>query len=454
MKVLFVLLPARSHYISCFPLARQLQSLGFEVVFTGGGSSEEFVTSNGFSYELFRYMMSYEVRGIRSFAGTLLNTITGNGQVRSRFREFMRDVDVYTNTVQRINPDFIFIDEHLSHYYAYRHHTTAKTFLINTKLPSGKSDNVPPLNSTFVPKHNFVSKLICDTIWSGVFLRKKMKRFFDSVAFGRYSSNFFHSRYVARLETDLRYTAFSSMLDYDNIVDAPTIVLMSGKFNYRWRKPAACEINLHYWNTPESDLSPELRTIVDSLSPARKLIYIAMGSMLTGDPLYVSFIRRFVNSMMNDPCCEIIVATGNSSFSEFLRKQTKGKRVYVFERVPQKALLPYCSMMITHCGLNSVKECIYAGVPMLGIVNPAHQQTDTIGNAARIVHHRIGLSCRIDASEPDIREKTNRVLLSPEFAENIRRMKAEIDLEVKASQARFPSLLGVRLKQEELILQY
>ena len=46
------------------------------------------------------------------------------------------------------------------------------------------------------------------------------------------------------------------------------------------------------------------------------------------------------------------------------------------------------------------------------------------------------------------------VLLSPEFAENIRRMKAEIDLEVKASQARFPSLLGVRLKQEELILQY
>jgi UDP:flavonoid glycosyltransferase YjiC (YdhE family) len=53
--------------------------------------------------------------------------------------------------------------------------------------------------------------------------------------------------------------------------------------------------------------------------------------------------------------------------------------------------------MLTHGGLNSVKECICLGVPM--IVFPTG--FDQPGNGARVVHHGLGLMEDIRKATPE-----------------------------------------------------
>jgi UDP:flavonoid glycosyltransferase YjiC (YdhE family) len=66
---------------------------------------------------------------------------------------------------------------------------------------------------------------------------------------------------------------------------------------------------------------------------------------------------------------------------------------------PQLKLLERASMMITHVGLNSIKECIYFEVPQ--ILYPLIR--DQPLNAARAVYHGLGIS-------GDIREVSSRQL--------------------------------------------
>ena len=62
--------------------------------------------------------------------------------------------------------------------------------------------------------------------------------------------------------------------------------------------------------------------------------------------------------------------------------------------VPQLEILKRSSLAITHGGFNTVKECIFFGVPML--VFPV--RGDQLGNAARVAFHRLGLAANIETA--------------------------------------------------------
>ena len=51
-------------------------------------------------------------------------------------------------------------------------------------------------------------------------------------------------------------------------------------------------------------------------------------------------------------------------------------------------LLAQANVAIIHGGAGTTKECIFQGVPM--VVHPLSRHRDHFGNAARVVHHRIG----------------------------------------------------------------
>ena len=65
------------------------------------------------------------------------------------------------------------------------------------------------------------------------------------------------------------------------------------------------------------------------------------------------------------------------------------ENVAVFTSVPQLKVLRSCDLMITHGGMNSIKECFHCKVPML--VYPGSNAIDQAGNAARVVYHGLGL---------------------------------------------------------------
>jgi UDP:flavonoid glycosyltransferase YjiC (YdhE family) len=62
--------------------------------------------------------------------------------------------------------------------------------------------------------------------------------------------------------------------------------------------------------------------------------------------------------------------------------------VHIFDSVPQLEVLKHSDVFISHGGLNSIKEAVYADVPML--LYPLHDELDPKGNAARVSYHGLG----------------------------------------------------------------
>jgi UDP:flavonoid glycosyltransferase YjiC (YdhE family) len=92
----------------------------------------------------------------------------------------------------------------------------------------------------------------------------------------------------------------------------------------------------------------------------------------------------------------------------------------IVDAVSQVEVLKRASLMITHGGLNSVKECIFFGVPM--VVFPL--VGDQFNNANSVEYHGIGLKGNIKkASEGMIRSLINEVVTNPAFKLQAEKMK-------------------------------
>jgi MGT family glycosyltransferase len=95
-------------------------------------------------------------------------------------------------------------------------------------------------------------------------------------------------------------------------------------------------------------------------------------------------------------------------------------RIQVVKHSPQIEILAHANVFITHGGLSSVREAIHCGVPML--VFPCWN--DQPGNAARIVHHGIGLSGNIATVDMSIILRLLSKIAAPGFMDNIHKMQA------------------------------
>ncbi|CAM5374182.1 Oleandomycin glycosyltransferase OS=Streptomyces tendae OX=1932 GN=F3L20_20705 PE=3 SV=1 [Streptomyces tendae] len=80
--------------------------------------------------------------------------------------------------------------------------------------------------------------------------------------------------------------------------------------------------------------------------------------------------------------------------------------------VPQARVLERTALLVTHGGMNSVNEALYAGIPMLVIPQGADQPLV----AGRVVELGAGLSMRTqDVSEQSVRALARRLLEEPRF---------------------------------------
>ncbi|MEM9824777.1 MAG: nucleotide disphospho-sugar-binding domain-containing protein, partial [Bacteroidota bacterium] len=95
-----------------------------------------------------------------------------------------------------------------------------------------------------------------------------------------------------------------------------------------------------------------------------------------------------------------------------------------FKRVPQQFLLRYCSMFITHGGMNSVKESIMEAVPML--VYPI--DIDQVGNARKVTYKKMGLLGELKSdSKREIERKIRKMLdENDQFKQNIQAFRDQV----------------------------
>jgi UDP:flavonoid glycosyltransferase YjiC (YdhE family) len=91
--------------------------------------------------------------------------------------------------------------------------------------------------------------------------------------------------------------------------------------------------------------------------------------------------------------------------------------VHVVDYVPQPLVLPACDLFLTHGGMNSVREAIQLGIPM--VLTPF--SADQPHNAQRAAE--LGLGIALDpatATTAQIRDACHRVLTEPAFAARAR----------------------------------
>ncbi|PHK08235.1 hypothetical protein VF11_37505 [Nostoc linckia z14] len=427
-KALFLMLPTPSHYTPCFGLANDLRDRGFTIVFGGTPSVADLVVRNGFDFVPFTYMPTYEVTTLTSFLGTFLKSATDPGFLRARYREFVQGIAAAHKLYQSQQPDVIYLDEHLNHYYAYFKSFTSSIYLINTKLSTRRAAHVPPLNSGYVASGGWGSSWYCKYLWIRQFLTKTIRQTVNAVAFAGRTDDYFQHRLSKRLGVAVRSSRQSAMYCYDALPGVKTLILMDDTFEYPWIRHSADERVLHYWNQDAQPIDDTTKAILAQKRPNVPLIYCGIGTLAGNDAAqYTQFIHQLLKALGGLPTYQVVISTGRSLASDAFDPAAIPANIQVVSYLNQQAILPHCALMITHGGLNSIKECMAATVPMLGIDNPADIHKDTPGNIARIVYHKIGLRCQISDPASVIRLRVDQLLADDTFKTRISQLKATID---------------------------
>jgi MGT family glycosyltransferase len=148
---------------------------------------------------------------------------------------------------------------------------------------------------------------------------------------------------------------------------------------------------------------------VDPSFPASTLrdpvLYASLGTVFPADP---RLLRRFATALA--PLAgTVVVSTGQTDPAAL---DPMPANVLVRRYVPQPEVLARAALLVTHGGMNSVNEAMYAGVPMLVVPQGADQPMV----ARRVVELGAGLSIRTqNVTEGAVHALARRLLDDPRF---------------------------------------
>lgn len=144
-----------------------------------------------------------------------------------------------------------------------------------------------------------------------------------------------------------------------------------------------------------------------------RLIYISMGTVNNKMlPLY----KRCIAALGDRPWQVILSIGGQVKISDF---GVLPENVEIYPSVDQIAVLEKADAFLTHCGMNSVSEALYFGVPLVML-----PQTGEQGGVANRVG-MLGAGLRLRSTSPRaIREAVETVLSQPSYRENAKAIGA------------------------------
>lgn len=165
----------------------------------------------------------------------------------------------------------------------------------------------------------------------------------------------------------------------------------------------------HHYRVPAGD-EQRLDPAVADL-PDRPLVLASLGSnapMMLGER--PQLLDTIIETLGKLPVTGVVALGANRDPGEWTG--VRAENVHLTSFVQQQTLLPACDAFITHCGFNSTRESLYAGVPMVGLPMFAEQPS----NAARITEIGAGLAFTIEGvTVPLLHEAVSRVLEEPSF---------------------------------------
>lgn len=408
MKViLFVMLPSPSHYMAAFPIANEFQKKGFKVVFTGDCKElEQLVEENGFSYSNVYYQESYLIPNLKYLFAYFILSLLSNNLLCRRYKLFYRGVLEIKMLIKKIEPKFVFIDEHLSRYYFFFIAEKIKAFILNTKFVTSRCGNNAPLDTKYCIESSIISKFVNRLLWLRVYLRHFYGRLWCKMVFLGRDDSFFVKQFCKKRR--INYAPLinkESVFNY-GIKNAKTIVLAPEFLDTTIKNDNHLYICLEHEKNESLFFSKKYIDLKNLIKEQKnlKVILCSFGTMIHEYDKLI-FLNKLNQAVNNENFLLIVVSKEAEAFINI------NKNVHVLPFVPQLDILKHCHLMIQHGGLGTIKESIQFQVPML-LYPRKRNGYDWLGNAARVKYGRLGIVGNIFKDNPiQIKENIKKALL-------------------------------------------
>lgn len=419
--------PAAGHFNGLLNFAAWLKdSQKYRVVFVGEIAFKSQCEGSGFEYfELPSLIFIPEKAEIKEkgVINFFLSNFYENRHIALQKR-FEACALLYKKTIDMIRPDAIILDDHYATKAFFYEQYNLPIFLASTMISPERRSNIPPFHFTFVPKLNGWSKLYCNLLWEFVDKKRFLSRVSTNmICFGRPNRRFAKKKYA-----NSKYTRNESRCLGTGIHELPLINLYPKSFDFEERQEQ--NLYLYFEEFPKLNIYSTIETRLESvlLTASKKGIPIIYCSLGTVNSLFEKRVEKFFKKMIKIASIHkdyhFILNVGENIDVNFFHKTTNN--ISMFKKVQQLYVLKYCAVMVSHGGLNSIKECIEATVPML--VCPLTDLWDQPGNAARIMYHQIGEAGSITSDGVvTLGKKLQQMVENHAFYKsNMDKMKAEI----------------------------
>jgi zeaxanthin glucosyltransferase len=420
-RVVFLTYHGTGHFNACFRLAKVLSSR-YDVVFAGVPFFKNYVSAQGFQYYPLNTVpfgtgLEYWLNTVHKKKSLYFNTVVDRWSNKlCRMRE-----EELTAMIQELKPDLVLLDAQQSTdfivLYSLLVNHEIQFSLLHTMLPTMLRDEIPPLNSLILSTDQVdISKENAKIRW-----RNFKRKFVQKVKFILADDGFVINRSFRQRNIPWKFKGGETSFGF-SVTNVPEIILAPQNFDFKEAKISslqkylgACIDRSRIEHADESYLSQHQEIFGKIKSQSRKLIYCGFGSIPSENEIQaLTLLKKIIAATTNQPCLLLV----SLKLDENKVKPFRNTNVFIFRHLPQLEILASADLFITHGGLNSIKESIAFGVPML--IYPVEFKTDHPGNSSRVVYHQLGLRGDIQKdSADDIREKMNSLLTDSRYKKNL-----------------------------------
>lgn len=328
--------------------------------------------------------------------------------------------------IRKIRPDHLLIDSWQSTdfiaLYPLLKSEKIKIAFIQTMMPTQVEVDIPPLNSLTLPGDAEALKSAQRFLG-----RQKLSRTLKQQIryFGRSNSAMVRKKIAVNkipsaYQSDKHYLFSYCFRNLDEFVLAPEAFDFVSAHRDSFRHYVGFMVDEARVTTADVAYRSAHSRIQEKLSQVDDLIYCSFGSLHYED---LSSVKGFLQRLM-EACHERNVVLVIVLHDDDLRNSFRDLpgNIFLFKSVPQLEVLQMASVFITHGGLNSIRESVHKGVPML--VYPTNPDTDHNGNSSRVVFYGLGLRGELARdSTSDIWQKVQQLITDPAFRGAIAKIK-------------------------------
>ncbi|GAA5528859.1 nucleotide disphospho-sugar-binding domain-containing protein [Herpetosiphon gulosus] len=435
--IVISMFPEEGHLIPSFKLGKSLKVQGHQVYYLALADFEEYIRKQGFEYlplfaedfsKGFRAQQTERIANSRGRA--FLKEVSQTAFYLKLFQTVREAQNPIKRSLLEIGADLCIFDGFLAPLSLMVRHAGLEVISLSININLPQAVNYPPVVTNIVPDNTPASLSKASMAWKFSGLAIKITNFLIGYNF---------QKKLTELATHFGFPA-------DMVVPAalfprlrpqleiPELVLCPQVFDFP--RPSV-EQGIFYCE-PSIDLDrQEAAFDWSQIDPNKPLIFCTLGSQSHIYKPSRRFFQTVIDIMRSRPDWQLIMALGQKFQAHEFANVPANVQLLQWASVEQ--ILPRTSVMITHGGVGTIKECVYFNVPM--VVFPGNR--DQPGYAARVVYHELGLMGAMGkVSAQALETMLNQVIQNPNFRQRVTAMGEEF----RALEAASPALELIQSK--------